>query len=75
MLFYVDLPLSSRGSSTFRMGYASAMAWVLFGITMVCTVAIMKGSRRWVHYQGGVPMSTIGQLDEAETAIVLLRPG
>ena len=35
------------------MGYASAMAWVLFVITMVCTLTIIKASRRWVHYQGG----------------------
>jgi ABC-type sugar transport system permease subunit len=35
------------------MGYASAMAWVLLVITLLCTLAIVRGSRRWVHYQGG----------------------
>ena len=52
MLFY-SVYLFQQGFQSFRMGYASAMAWVLFVITMVCTVAIIKGSRRWVHYQGG----------------------
>jgi multiple sugar transport system permease protein len=52
MLFY-SVYLFQQGFQSFRMGYASAMAWVLFAITMVCTVAIIKGSRRWVHYQGG----------------------
>jgi len=37
----------------FRMGYASAMAWMLFVVTMVCTVVLIRFSKRWVHYQGG----------------------
>ena len=28
----------SRGSIRFQMGYASAMAWVLLVITMICTI-------------------------------------
>ena len=52
MLFYA-IYLFQQGFQDFRMGYASAMAWVLFVITMICTVTIIKGSRRWVHYQGG----------------------
>ena len=35
------------------MGYASAMAWVLFLIIMVCTLVLIRTSNRWVHYQGG----------------------
>jgi multiple sugar transport system permease protein len=34
------------------MGYASAMAWVLFLITLICTLILIRTSRRWVHYQG-----------------------
>jgi multiple sugar transport system permease protein len=30
------------------------MAWVLFIITMICTVIMIKTSKRWVHYQGGM---------------------
>jgi len=36
----------------FRMGYGSAMAWVLFGILIVLTLINMKISKRWVHYAG-----------------------
>jgi multiple sugar transport system permease protein len=52
LLFY-SIYLFKQGFSDFRMGYASALAWILFLITMACTVAIIRGSRRWVHYQGG----------------------
>jgi len=52
LLFY-SLYLYVKGFSNFRMGYASAMAWVLFLITMACTAILIKTSRRWVHYQGG----------------------
>jgi ABC-type sugar transport system permease subunit len=36
-----------------NMGYASAMAWVLFGCTLVLTGIQFYGARRWVHYEGG----------------------
>jgi len=52
LLFYT-LHLYVQGFASFRMGYASAMAWVLFVITMICTIILIKTSRRWVHYQGG----------------------
>ena len=34
-----------------KMGYASAMAWVLFLITFVLAMVIFRWSRRWVHYE------------------------
>lgn len=34
-----------------KMGYASAMAWVLFLITLVLTAIVLRSSRRWVHYE------------------------
>ena len=37
LLFYA-IYLYQQGFQYFRMGYASAMAWVLFVITMVCTI-------------------------------------
>jgi multiple sugar transport system permease protein len=52
LLFY-SLYLYVKGFTDFRMGYASAMAWVLFLITMACTVLLIRTSRRWVHYAGG----------------------
>ncbi|WP_022881845.1 carbohydrate ABC transporter permease [Gryllotalpicola ginsengisoli] len=33
-----------------KMGYASAMAWVLFVLTMLITLILLWSSRRWVHY-------------------------
>jgi multiple sugar transport system permease protein len=35
-----------------NMGYASAMAWLLFLIVFVLTIMVMRGSRRWVYYEG-----------------------
>jgi multiple sugar transport system permease protein len=37
-----------------KMGYASAMAWILFVIVMVFTVILFKSSARWVYYGGAV---------------------
>jgi multiple sugar transport system permease protein len=50
---FFSVYLFEQGFLSFRMGYAAALAWVLFAITMVCTLALIKGSRRWVYYQGG----------------------
>ena len=33
-----------------KMGYASAMAWVLFIITLLITLVLLWTSKRWVHY-------------------------
>ena len=55
LLFYV-LYLYNRafgkvGIGTFEMGYASALAWILFLIIMVITLVQLWFSRRWVHYE------------------------
>ena len=34
-----------------KMGYASALAWVLFGIILALTVLQLRLSKRWVHYE------------------------
>ena len=33
-----------------RMGYASAMAWLLFAVVMAATLGVIAWSRRWVYY-------------------------
>lgn len=33
-----------------KMGYASAMAWILFIITLVVALIVLATSKRWVHY-------------------------
>jgi multiple sugar transport system permease protein len=48
-LFYV-LQLYNVGFMDMRMGYASAMAWVLFVIILLFTFTATKLSKRWVHY-------------------------
>lgn len=52
LLFY-SVYLYQKGFAYFQMGYASALAWVLFLITMLCTILLIRTSRRWVHYAGG----------------------
>ncbi|HKB92870.1 MAG TPA: sugar ABC transporter permease, partial [Gaiellaceae bacterium] len=36
----------------FHMGFASALAWMLFGLIMVVTVVQIVVSRRFVYYEG-----------------------
>ncbi|MDB5535434.1 MAG: sugar transporter permease [Devosia sp.] len=48
-LFYT-LYLYLQGFANFRMGYASAMAWVLLVIIGVLTALAFLSSRYWVHY-------------------------
>jgi multiple sugar transport system permease protein len=48
-LFYV-LQLYNVGFMDLRMGYASAMAWVLFLIILGLTFAATRLSKRWVTY-------------------------
>ena len=52
-LMFYSVYLYQKGFAYFQMGYASALAWVLFLITMLCTVLLIRTSRRWVHYAGG----------------------
>lgn len=34
------------------MGYASALAWILFLVALACTMFILGFAGRWVHYEG-----------------------
>jgi multiple sugar transport system permease protein len=36
----------------FDMGFASAMAWLLFAIIMIITAIQLKLGNRWVYYEG-----------------------
>jgi multiple sugar transport system permease protein len=35
-----------------RLGYGSALAWVLAVILLIFTLIQVQASRRWVHYEG-----------------------
>jgi multiple sugar transport system permease protein len=49
-LFYA-YALFNEAFRYLRMGYASAMAWVLFGIVFLLTFLQMRLASRWVHYE------------------------
>lgn len=49
---FVILHLYRTGFEYFQMGYASAIAWVLFVIILIFTVAQFSIARRWVYYEG-----------------------
>ena len=50
-LFFV-LYLYNKAFIDFEMGYASALAWILFVIILLMTLCVVKFSKLWVHYQG-----------------------
>ncbi len=50
-LMYV-LYLYQNAFQFFKMGYASALAWVLLLIILLLTVLIFKSSPMWVYYEG-----------------------
>jgi len=50
-LFY-SLYLYRNGFNYFKMGYASAMAWILFVLILACTLFVFKNSAKWVYYRG-----------------------
>lgn len=51
-LFYV-YALFNNAFRYMKMGYASAMAWILFAIVLLLTLVQIRLSRRWVHYESG----------------------
>jgi multiple sugar transport system permease protein len=50
-LFYV-LYLYRQAFQLFNMGYASALAWVLFVIILALTLLVVRSGRWWVYYEG-----------------------
>jgi oligogalacturonide transport system permease protein len=50
--YLLPLYIYDKAFKSFDMGYASAIAWVLFAIIMVLTVVAFWSSKRWVYYAG-----------------------
>ena len=48
--YVLGLKLYKEGFSYFKMGYASAISWVVFAANMIFTLAIFASSKLWVHY-------------------------
>ena len=53
LLFWV-IYIYNQGFFYFRMGYASALAWILFLILVLLTLAQFKIAQRWVYYEDEV---------------------
>ncbi|MFS0615201.1 carbohydrate ABC transporter permease [Lederbergia ruris] len=51
-LFYVYYLYRTAFTDT-KMGYASALAWVLFIVILFITSILFLTSKRWVYYEGG----------------------
>lgn len=50
---FINLYLYQNAFSYSRLGYASALAWVLFVMTLMVSLYTFKSSRKWVYYEGG----------------------
>lgn len=48
--YVLGLKLYKEGFSYFKMGYASAISWVVFAAIMIFTLAIFASSKLWVYY-------------------------
>lgn len=51
--YLTSLMIYENAFKFFKMGYASAMSWVLFIIIMVFTLVLFKTSNKWVYYSDG----------------------
>lgn len=49
-LFYM-LYIYNRGFISLRMGYASALAWIMTVFILIVTVFVLRSSRYWVYYE------------------------
>ncbi len=52
LLFYVFYVYKTAFQYT-QMGYASALVWVLFLVSLVMALAVFRWAKRWVHYEMG----------------------
>ena len=50
LLFYVFYIYRSAFQYT-QMGYASALVWVLFIVSLVLALSVFRWARSWVHYE------------------------
>jgi multiple sugar transport system permease protein len=50
--WFFALHIYTEAFQYFRLGYGSALAWVLAVIIMFFTWIQVQGSKRWVHYEG-----------------------
>lgn len=51
--YFYNLYLYDNAFGYFKLGLASAQAWILFVIIMLLTILALRSSGRWVYYSGG----------------------
>ncbi len=51
--FFIVLYIYQEAFQDFKMGYASAIAWMLFLLIALLTVLVLRTSGSWVYYAGG----------------------
>jgi multiple sugar transport system permease protein len=49
---FMNVLIYQAGFQQFRMGYASALAWILFAIILTLTLIVFRWSEAWVYYEG-----------------------
>jgi len=49
--FFYMLYIYNKAWQSLRMGYASALAWILFVIILLITLLVFRSSPMWVHYE------------------------
>lgn len=49
---FYSLYLYRNAFQFFKMGYASALAWILFIVILIFTLLVFRSSGRWVYYAG-----------------------
>ncbi len=47
---FYPLYLYNNGFQFFKMGYASAMAWIMFLVTVACAILVFRTVGRWAFY-------------------------
>ena len=50
--YFYSLYLYNRAWKYLDMGYASAMAWMLFLVVVTLTAIVFRSQKKWVHYGG-----------------------
>jgi len=51
--YFLSLYIYDNAFMFMKMGYASAIAWVLFVLIVAFTIAVLRSSNRWVFFFGG----------------------
>lgn len=48
---FMNVLIYQAGFQQFRMGYASALAWILFAIILLLALLVFRSSAAWVYYE------------------------